>query len=198
MLEKIKNIKFGNVVFSALFAALGLCFLTFSSSVVTLTVVIGILVAAFGGVALALTISKSQGDRTSVIKMVIYSAVILLGILTAIFNDKFFGALIFALSLLIAIGGAFKLKLSLSCKKHGISGWWIIAIASAAIVISVFALSSFTPNSKTVASAWLGVSLIALAALNIASTTWSAKCKTAEKAELYYEVYRDIKDSGKK
>ncbi len=196
MLEKIKNIKFGCVAFAALLAVLGLCFLTFSSSAVTLTVIIGILVALFGGVSLALTIPEPQKDRNFVIRIVFCSLCIVCGVTVAILNERVFTFILFVLCALIATDGAFKLKLSLSCKKHEVGGWWIVAIPSAIIILSALLLTSFTPESKTVASAWLGITLLALAALNVAATVWSSKCKTAEKAEIYYEVYRDLKDSG--
>lgn len=195
MLDKIKNLKFGCAAFAALLTVLGLCFLTFSTSEVTVTVVIGILVTLFGGATLTLTLLEPQRDRVFVIKTVLSSLCVVCGVTTAILNDKIFNLILFALCIVIATDGAFKLKLSLSCKKHEIGGWWIIAIPSAAIILSSFILAGFTPDSNTTASAWLGVTLLALAALNVASSVWSSKCKTAEKAEIYYEVYRDLKDS---
>ena len=67
---------------------------------------------------------------------------------------------------------------------------------SIAVIASSFALVGYMPSSTKVVSLRLGATLLALAALNILSAIWAAKCKTAEKAELYYEVYQDIKDSG--
>lgn len=195
MFDKMKNMKFGQVAFSVLLCVLGLCLLTFSSSVVTLTVVIGILVAFCGVAALVLTLTETKKNGIFVIKIVIESLFIVCGVTTCILNDKIFSLMIFVICVVTGVCGAFKLKLSAECRKHEIGGWWIIAIPSSVIVLSSFLLVGFTPNSHTVASAWLGVTLIALAALNVAATVWSAKLKTAEKAEVYYEVYRDLKDS---
>jgi uncharacterized membrane protein HdeD (DUF308 family) len=195
MIDKIKNIKFGNAAYAVLLAVLGLCFLTFSTSSVTITVVIGILTVLLGGVSLALTILEPQRNRAFVIKIIFASLCIVCGATVAILNDKVFSLILFLMCITTATDGAFKLNLSLSCKKHEVGGWWIIAIPSAAIVLSAFILAGFTPDSNTASAAWLGVTLIALAALNVASAAWASKCKTAEKAEIYYEVYRDLKDS---
>ena len=194
MLNKIKNMKFGCVAFAVLLSVLGLCFLTFSSSAVTVTVIIGILISFFGGAMLALSILELKRDRGFVIKTILSSLCIVCGITTAILNERIFTLLLFLVCIVIATDGAFKLNLSLSCKKHEVGGWWIIAIPATAILLSAFILASFTPDSNTAASAWLGVTLIALAGLNVASSVWASKCKTAEKAEIYYEVYRDLKD----
>ena len=196
MLDKIKNLKFSYVAYAALLAVLGLCFLTFSASKVTLTVIVGIFIAFLGGAALALAILGTQRGSGFIIKLILSAICIACGIATIVLNDKAFMAILFTVCLIALTDGAFKFKLSLSCKKHEVGGWWIIAIPSAMIILSAFTLSSLTPESKTVTCAWAGVTLIALAALNVASAVWSSKCKTAEKAEIYYEVYRDIKDSG--
>lgn len=197
MLDRIRNIKLGRVAFAVLLAILGLSFLIFCSSSVALTVIIGIFIALLGAVMLALDIIDPQRDRVFIMKIVISSLFIACGTVIAILNDKVFPFILFAVCIVVATDSAFRLKLSLSCKKHDVGGWWIIAIPSFLILLSAFLLTGFTPKSETAASVWLGITLLALAALDIISTIWSSKCKTAQKAEIYYEVYRDLKDSEK-
>ena len=197
MLEKIKNTKLGHAVYVVLLAIFGLSFLIFCSSSVALTVIIGIFIALLGAAMLALDIIDPQRDRVFIMKIIISSLFIVCGTVIAILNDKVFPFILFVVCIVVATDSAFRLKMSLSCKKHDVGGWWIITIPSALILLSAFLLTGFTPKSETAASVWLGITLLALAALDTVSTLWSSKCKTAEKAEIYYEVYRDLKDSEK-
>lgn len=195
MFDKIKNIKINHIIYVALLAVLGLSFLAFSTSATVLTVIIGVLLIAFGGLAIVFSVTNPKKDRTFVIRLVFSSIIAACGILVTVINDKAFTPLIFCICLVVVVDGAFKFSLALSCRKHEVWGWWIVGILSLSIIISAFALSSFTPCSTTASSVWLGINLFALVAENVISTVWEAKCETAKKAELYYEVYRDIKDS---
>ena len=196
MLDKIKNMPLGHLTFPALSAVLGLSALSFSGSIAALTVIIGLLIAIFGGTIITLSLLKSQRDRKFVLKIVFASILTVLGLVAIFMNDKIFSVTVLILCAVSATDAALSLNVSLSCRKNEISGWWIVAISAASVIASSFALVRYMPDSTRAASVWLGITLLALAALNVLSAIWSAKCKTAEKAELYYEVYRDIKDSG--
>ena len=196
MLDKIKNMPLGYAVFTVLSAVFGLSSLSFSGSIAALTVIIGLLVAVFGGAIIILSIKKPQRGTKFVLKIVFASILAALGIVAIFMNDKIFSLTVLLLCAVSATDAAFSLNLSLSARKHEVSGWWIVALVSAVVIVSSFVLVGYMPSSTRAASAWLGVTLLALAALNVLSAIWAAKCKTAEKAELYYEVYKDIKDSG--
>lgn len=196
MLDKIKNMPLGYVVFTVLPAVLGLSSLSFSGSIAALTVIIGLFIAIFGGAIIIISIKKPQRGTKFVLKIVFASILAALGIVAIFMNDKIFSVTILLLCAVSATDAAFSLNLALSSRKHEISGWWIVALVSAVVIASSFALVGYMPSSTVAASAWLGVTLLALAALNVLSAIWAVRCKTAEKAELYYEVYKDIKDSG--
>lgn len=197
MLEKIKNLPLGYLIYGAVLLILGLCFLIFSGSPVALTVIIGLLLLLLGGAIMAISISKLQRGRAFVLKIVFASICIAVGILTIIINDKAYASLLWISCIAIVTDGAFKLRTAASCKKYDVHGWWIAASVSLAVILSSFSIATFAPSSTIVASVWLGITFFADAASNFISAVWSSKCKTAEKAELYYEVYRDIKNSPK-
>lgn len=197
MLEKIKSLPLGYLIYGAVLLILGLCFLIFSGSPVALTVIIGLLIAAFGGAIMAISILKLQRGRDFVLKIIFASLCIAVGILTVILNDKAYSAVLWISCIATITDASFKLSTSAACKKYDVQGWWILAAVSLAVILSSFSLATFTPNSKTVSSIWLGITFLADIAANLISAVWLSKCKTAEKAELYYEVYRDIKDSPK-
>ena len=200
MLDKIKNMPLGHLALSVIPALLGLSTLSFSGYVATLTGIIGFLIVLFGGIIIAVTLLRSRreskGNARFVMKIIFASLLIALGLVAVFMNDKVFSVTVLFLCAVSATDAAFSLSLSLSCRKHEISGWWIVTLISAIVIASSFALVGYMPESARAASIWLGVTLFALTALNILSVIWAARCKTAEKAELYYEVYKDIKDSG--
>ena len=196
MLGKIKNKPVGYIVFTVLPALLGISALSFSGSIAVLTVIIGLLVAIFGMVMILHSIRKNQRGIKFISRIIFASILTILGFVVMFMNDKVFLITIVSLSAISATDAAFSLNLSFSARKHEVSGWWIVALLSIAVIASSFALVGYMPASTKVVSLRLGATLLALAALNILSAIWAAKCKTAEKAELYYEVYQDIKDSG--
>ena len=114
------------------------------------------------------------------------------GVLVAAFNDASFDVLLGVLCLLMIIDGSFKLQTSIKSKLLSVDGWWIITVISAAVIISAFLLARIAPGNTRGAAIWLGITALADAAGNFLSTFWTAKCKTAEKAAIYYEVYKDI------
>ena len=121
MIEKIKDIKLGYIAYAVLLAVLGRCFLTFSSSATTITVIIGIFVAFWGGASLALTLLEPEKDRSFIIRVIFASLIIVCGITAAVLNDKIFTFILFLVCIVAVTDGAFKLSLSMSCKYPSVS-----------------------------------------------------------------------------
>ena len=195
MLEKLKNIRWEYLILGAIASVFGLCFLFFQSSATTLTVIIGIFLALFGvGTACLCILGKSRGFGF-VAKIVAAVLLFTSGVLGMAFNDAAVNIFVSAFCLLLIVDGAFKLQISIKSKILSVDGWWIITAISAAVIISAFLLAKIAPESTQGAAIWLGITMLADAVGNFLSIFWSAKCKTAGKAAIYYEVYKDIENT---
>ena len=195
MFEKLKKMGLGYPALGAVALIIGICFLFFQSSLAALTVIVGMFFAFLGVGIACLCILRKKSSFEFVVKIVIASLIFIAGILVKVFNDASFGVLTSVLCLLLIVSGVFKLDISIKSKLLSIDGWWIITVVSAAVTISAFLLAKIAPESASGSSIWLGITALADAAGNFLSMFWSKKCKTAEKASIYYEVYKDIESS---
>ena len=194
MLEKLNFLKWRYWLAGSLIAVVGLCFLFFSSSPVALFVTVGIIIALLGLAVGALVIVQKKRDLIFALKLSFAVIFFAGGIVTSILNKASIGVLVSVICLLLIVDGAFKLQTSIKSKKYSIEGWWIIMIISVSVILSAFLLVRIFPKSYSGTAIWLGITLIADASANVLSSFWSAKCKTAERAEIYYEVYQDNPD----
>lgn len=195
MLEKLKNIGWRYISAGAAASVIGLCFLFFQSSPSALTVMIGILFALLGACAACLCIFKKSKGASFVAKIVAAALFFTVGVLVIAFNDASFAVLTAALCLALTVNGAFNLHLSVRAKTLSVDGWWIITAISASVVISSFLLARISPESARGTAIWLGITALADAACSVLAAFWSARCRTAEKASIYYEVYKDIEST---
>ena len=116
-------------------------------------------------------------------------------VLLMAFNRLSLDVLVFSICLLLTVDASFKLYISIKAKINSVSGWWIMTAISAAVILSAFLLARISPDSAKASSIWLGITVLADSADNFVSIIWSARCKTAEKAAIYYEVYNSIESS---
>lgn len=192
MFEKLKSAGWKYSALGAAVFVTGLCFLFLHNSLTALTVVVGIFLSLLGAGMTCLSIFKKSKGFVFIIKIVTSTLLFTVGVLVAAFNDASFDVLLGVLCLLMIIDGSFKLQTSIKSKLLSVDGWWIITVISAAVIISAFLLARIAPGNTRGAAIWLGITALADAAGNFLSTFWTAKCKTAEKAAIYYEVYKDI------
>ena len=197
MFEKLKNMKWGYLIAGILVSVIGFCFLFFSNSLTALTVTVGIILIFCGLATGSLCILRKNQGFAFTLKIALASVLLVGGVLVSAFNKSSFEILVSAICLLTIVDASFKLHISIKSKIYSIDGWWIITAISSAVIISAFLLMQITPTSLKASAIWLGVTMLADAADNFISTFWSAKCKTAEKAAIYYEVYRDIENTKK-
>ncbi len=195
MLEKFKNTRWEHLILGAIIFVIGLCFLFFSKSLAALAVLVGIILALCGLSVGSLCILNKKRDFTFIVKISLASLLFVGGVLAIIFNKDSLNALIFAICLLLTVDASFKLYLSIKSKMNSVGGWWIMTAISTAVILSAFFLTKISPDSNTASAIWLGITMIADAADNVLSTVWWTRCKTAEKAAIYYEVYKDIESS---
>lgn len=191
MLAKIKNIKWGYVLIAAILGAVGTCFLLFNNSLTTLTVTIGVILAVFGAGVGVIAMAGTKRGLAFALKIGLAVISLASGISVAIFNNDAANVLIAVFCLLLIVDGSFKLHTSAMAKRYSVFGWWIIMAVALLLIASAFLLTKLSPEI-TVATTHLGVMMIADAILNLFSTFWIAKYETAQRAELYYEVHRDI------
>lgn len=193
MLAKIKNIKWGYVLIAVILGAVGTCFLLFNSSLTTLTVTIGVILAVFGAAFGVITVAGKKRGFAFALKIGLAVISLGAGITVAIFNDDAASVLIALFCLLLIVDGSFKLHTSAMAKRYSVFGWWIIMAISILLIASAFLLTKLSPT-VAVATTHLGVMMIADAILNLFSTFWIAKYETAQRAELYYEVHKDLEE----
>ena len=191
MLEKIKNVKWGYVLLGILLGAAGICFTMFNDSLKILTMSIGVIVTVFGVMFGAVTIaSKSRGPAFA-FKILLALSCLAAGIVTMIFNKEAVDIIISLFSLLLIVDGSFKLNTSIMSKRYSVGGWWIMTAVSVAVIASAFILTRYTSKIDN-ATLWLGIIILIDAAANLFSTVWVSKYEIAAKAEIYYEVHKDI------
>jgi len=195
MLEKIKGLKWAYVLIGALLGVVGFCLLLLNNSLSALAITIGILLSLFGvGFGVVAVASHKRGIGF-VIKIIFAVICLAAGVTVAILNESAVDALIAILCLLIIVDGSFKLSIAITSKRHSVSGWWIMTLASALVIVSAFILARYTPEITT-ATTLLGLILIADAAINLLSSVWVPKCETAARAEIYYEVHRELDEKA--
>lgn len=197
MFEKIKNTRWEYLILGAIIFVIGLCFLFFPTSLVALTVTVGIILALCGVAIASLCVLSKKRDFAFAIRVSLAAVLFVGGVLVAAFNKSSLEILISAICLLLIVDASFKLYISIKSKINSVSGWWIMTAISAAVILSAFLLARIAPGSAKASAIWLGITMLADAANNLVSIVWAAKCKTAEKAAIYYEVYTDIESANR-
>ena len=197
MFKSIKNIKWGYVILAILLGAVGACFIMFDDSIKILTIAIGIIATTFGVILGVFSIaSKNRGPEFAV-RIVIAVVCLASGIVTMVFNGEAVNLIISILCLLLIVDGSFKLNISIISKRHSVSAWWIITVISIAVIVCAFALARYT-YKFTNPTFCLGAVILIDAIANLLSAIWVARCESAAKAELYYEVHKDLSMADKK
>ncbi len=196
MLEKIKNIKWGYLVIGILLFAIGICFILFNNSLTVLAISIGVILGAFGIIFGVVTIAGKKRGFYFAVKIVFAVMCLAAGIITAVLKANSTEILISLFSLLLIVDGSFKLNTSAMSKRYSVGGWWIMMAVAVAIIGSAFALVERTPNKESLTTALLGIIIIADAIANMLSIFWVAKYESAKKAEIYYDVCREMKKTN--
>ena len=144
MLDWIKKTNWGHMIIAVLIAVIGLCFLFFSSSLVAVTVISGIIISLFGVFLGFIGFKNPKRDFKFIVLISVASLCFVSGAVTAILNDKAMEFLIAAICLVTVIDGSFKLNLSIKAKKYNLDAWWIITAVSVLVILSAFFLAKFT------------------------------------------------------
>ncbi|MBE6645093.1 MAG: hypothetical protein E7612_06935 [Ruminococcaceae bacterium] len=189
MLDWLKKLNWGHLIIAALLTVIGLCFLFFSSSLVAVTVISGIIISLFGAFLGFVGFKNPKRDLKFIILISAASLCFVSGVVTAILNDKAMEFLIAAICLVTVVDGSFKLNLSIRAKKYNLDAWWIITAISVLVILSAFFLAKFTPQNYKAASVWLGITMLINSASNFIAPSFIAKCQMAQKAEIYYEAH---------
>ena len=191
------SIKWGYIFIGLLLLGVGICFICFNNALTTLAITIGIILAAFGVVMGALTIADKNRGFYFAVKITFSIICLISGIVTAIFNAETVDVLTSIFCMLLIVDGSFKLNTAVMSKRYSVSGWWIMLTFSVLIIISAFALARYTPQEASTSAIILGIIIILDAIANVFSTVWVAKYESAEKAEMYYEIHKDMDAADK-
>ena len=195
MLEKLENTRWKYLLFGAIVFVIGLCFLFLQGSLNALTVLVGIIVALCGVALGSLCILGKKRGFAFAVRVSTAAVLFISGVLALAFNSSSFEVLVSGICLLITVDASFKLFISIKSKINSVNGWWIMTAISAAVILSAFLLIRILPDSTRASAIWLGITMLADASNNFLAAISTVRCKTAEKAAIYYEVYRDIEAS---
>ena len=196
MLEKIKKAKRSYIIVGTVLSVIGLCFLFLSSSATALTITVGIIVALFGAALGTVSITKKKTDFAFIVRIVFAVIYFAGGVLISIFSQSAFSVLCSVLCLMLIVDASLKLNMSLTAQRHYVRGWWAMMALSAVVIITAFIVGAYTPAKTNVTAILLGITALLAAGANFYAIFLTAKCKAAEKAEIYYEVYKDIENAN--
>lgn len=166
MLQKLKNVKWGYLLFALLFFAVGICFLIFNDKELLsrAVLVIGILLSVFAGIYAVLTLANRPRGGVFFFRMLFAVLGIICGIVTAVFREGGVETVVTVIGLLLIIDGSFKLQTTILARRHRTPFWWFMMVCSALIIGSGFVIvkffSSMYAGHDSLLCILLGLSLI--------------------------------------
>ena len=193
---KIKDFKWGYLLFAILFAGAGICFLSFGENAIKgVKIGIGATAVVFSGIYIALTLAnKGRGFRFWA-RMVMAGTAIAAGIFFMIPINGAYAYIVMIAGLYLIIDGSFKLQTAVLSKRYRSAFWWImLALAAATITLGAVMLRrQFDFETELLAaSRLLGVGLLIDGVQNLLSIGYLTyiECKTRQ------EVIEDLRTEG--
>lgn len=133
--QKIKNFKWGYLLFAVLFTAGGLCFLTFPEDALKgVRIGIGVTAIVFAVAFIALTLANEERGFRFWAKMVLGGVAAVCGGFMIFSRQGAFEYLTFIAGIYLMIDGAFKLQTAILSKRYRSAVWWIMLVLAAAAI----------------------------------------------------------------
>lgn len=187
--------KFGYVVISLLFCALGILMIVMPAvSPETFGIALGCAMVIFGAVKLVGYFSRDlfrlafQYDLASGLLM------LLLGCVLLISPDRMLNILCTVFGILILSDSLLKIQISADARRFGLKRWWLIL--AVAIVSAVFgAILIFRPaESIRIMTVLLGISLFTDGVLNISTALCAVRIIRHQKPDCYETEFEEKKE----
>ena len=133
--QKIKDFKWGYLLFAILFTAGGLCFLSFPEDALRgVRIGIGVTAIVFAVAFIALTLAAEERGFRFWAKMVLGGVAAVCGGFMIFSRQGAFEYLTFIAGIYLMIDGAFKLQTAILSKRYRSAVWWIMLVLAAAAV----------------------------------------------------------------
>ncbi len=133
--QKIKNFKWGYLLFAILFTAGGLCFLSFPEDALKgVRIGIGVTAIVFAVAFIALTLANEERGFRFWAKMVLGGVAAVCGGFMIFSHQGAFEYLTFIAGIYLMIDGAFKLQTAILSKRYRSAVWWIMLVLAAASI----------------------------------------------------------------
>lgn len=133
--QKIKNFKWGYLLFSILFTAAGLCFLSFPEDALKgVRIGIGVTAIVFAVAFIALTLANEERGFRFWAKMVLGGVAAICGGFMIFSPQGAFSYLTFVAGIYLMIDGSFKLQTAILSKRYRSAVWWIMLVLAAASI----------------------------------------------------------------
>ena len=133
--QKIKNFKWGYLLFAVLFTAGGLCFLTFPEDALKgVRIGIGVTAIVFAVAFIPLTLANEERGFRFWAKMVLGGVAAVCGGFMIFSRQGAFEYLTFIAGIYLMIDGAFKLQTAILSKRYRSAVWWIMLVLAAAAI----------------------------------------------------------------
>lgn len=133
--QKIKNFKWGYLLFAILFTAAGLCFLSFPEDALKgVRIGIGVTAIVFAVAFIALTLANEERGFRFWAKMVLGGVAAICGGFMIFSPQGAFSYLTFVAGIYLMIDGSFKLQTAILSKRYRSAVWWIMLVLAAASI----------------------------------------------------------------
>lgn len=133
--QKIKNFKWGYLLFAILFTAAGLCFLSFPEDALKgVRIGIGVTAIVFAVAFIALTLANEERGFRFWAKMVLGGVAVICGGFMIFSPQGAFSYLTFVAGIYLMIDGSFKLQTAILSKRYRSAVWWIMLVLAAASI----------------------------------------------------------------
>lgn len=193
---KIKDFKWGYLLFAILFAGAGICFLSFGENAIKgVKIGIGATAVVFSGIYIALTLANKERGFRFWARMVMAGTAIAAGIFFMIPIDGAYAYIVMIAGLYLIIDGSFKLQTAALSKRYRSVFWWImLALAAASITLGAVMLRrEFDFGTELLAaSRLLGVGLLIDGIQNLLSIGYL----TYIERKTRQEVIEDLRTEG--
>ncbi|MGM9608597.1 MAG: HdeD family acid-resistance protein, partial [Eubacteriales bacterium] len=193
---KIKDFKWGYLLFAILFAGAGICFLSFRENALRgVKIGIGATAVVFSVIYIALTCANKERGFRFWARMVMAGTAFIAGLFFAISKESAYGYIVMIAGLYLIIDGSFKLQTAVLSKRYRSAFWWImLALAAASITLGAVMLRrQFDFETELLAaSRLLGVGLLIDGVQNLLSIGYL----TYIERKTRQEVIDDLRTEG--
>lgn len=133
--QKIKNFKWGYLLFAILFSGSGLCFVSFPEDALRgVRIGIGVTAIVFAVAFIALTLANEERGFRFWAKMVLGGVAAVCGGFMIFSRQGAFEYLTFIAGIYLIIDGSFKLQTAILSKRYRSAVWWIMLVLAAASI----------------------------------------------------------------